>query len=81
MVKSAAGLRALADQILGDAREKAKELRAKADEVEAQEDQALLRKLRSSGRLQALKDELFAVQGTPARKPKQKTLQEQPAEG
>ena len=80
MVKSAAGLRALADQILSDARERAKELRAKADEVEAQEDQALLKKLKSSGRLQALKDELFAVKGTPTQKPKQKTLQENPAE-
>jgi len=80
MVKSAAGLRALADQVLSDAKERAKELRAKADEIEAQEDQALLKKLKSSGRLQALKDELFAVKGTPTKKPKQKTLQENPAE-
>lgn len=80
MVKSAAGLRALADQILNEAKERARELRAKADEVEAQEDQALLRKLRSSGRLQALKDELFAVRQAPVTKPKEKTPQEEPAE-
>lgn len=80
MVKSAADLRALADQILDEARKKAKELRAKADAAEALEDQALLRKLRSSGRLQALKDELFAVQGTPDKKEKQKRPQEEPAE-
>lgn len=80
MVKSAAGLRALADQILDEARKKAKELRAKADAVEALEDKALLRKLRSSGRLQALKDELFAAQASATKKAKSKSPEEEPAE-
>lgn len=80
MVKSAEGLRALADQILDEARKKAKELRAKADAVEALEDKALLRKLRSSGRLQALKDELFAAQAIPTKKAKSKSPEEEPAE-